>query len=97
MGHPLRLRDGSVALLELRPGTKLTAEEEEALCEYVEFLRDKSDTISLARRKLAAPPVMPVNRDFIQGGRHRCAYPGCGRDRDEHDGVDHFFRPPGAA
>jgi len=54
MGHPLRLRDGSVALLELRPGTKLTAEEEEALREYVEFLRDKSDTPSGKQKPPAA-------------------------------------------
>jgi hypothetical protein len=70
MGYPLRLRDGSVALLELRSGARLSPDEEEVMRDYVEFLRDRSDAITLARKKLAAPPTLPVNTDFIRGGPH---------------------------
>jgi len=60
MGYPLRLHDGSTAILELRPGAKLTDEEAEALRYYVEFLRDRSSVIKLAREKLTGPPVFSL-------------------------------------
>ncbi len=41
MGYPLRLPDGTVAILEIKPGAVLTEEEKEALAEYVMFLRDR--------------------------------------------------------
>jgi hypothetical protein len=71
MGYPLRLTDGTVALLELRSGARLNAEEAAALVEYVEFLRDKSDAIKLARQKLASPPLLPVGADYMRGSHRR--------------------------
>lgn len=43
MGYPLKLPDGSTAIIEIKSGSVLTDEEKEALAEYVMFLRDQTD------------------------------------------------------
>lgn len=45
MGYPLKLRDGSMVILELKTGVGLpTEEEKEILRDYVQYLRDQRQT-----------------------------------------------------
>jgi hypothetical protein len=43
MGRPIRLKDGTVVLAELKPGAVLTPADEEILAEWVQFVRDRSE------------------------------------------------------
>lgn len=57
MGYPLRMRDGSIVVLELKSGVELpTEEEKEALRDYVEFLLDHKRTEK--RQTGSAPTAM---------------------------------------
>jgi len=41
MCQPVKMNDGSVVLVRLKPGAELTAEDEAALKEFYEYLRIK--------------------------------------------------------
>ena len=54
--EPIKMKDGTVVLANVRPGCKLTAEDKLALAEYVQFCRDRRAKRDKVKKKLGFKP-----------------------------------------
>lgn len=54
----IRMKDGSVVLANMKPGAKLTAQDERTLAEYAQFCRDR-----------AAEEQRRRNQELLPGGK----------------------------